>query len=180
MTWAPGEPQTIKGRLSSAKGWAESPGMTCYNTYLPPIRQRGGNAGEAGPWLDLVHKVFPNDADHIIKWYAHRVQRPGEKINHALFKGGEPGIGKDAMAAPLVRAIGTWNFQETSPRSLLGDFNPYLKAIVLRINEAHDLGDVGRFTFYERMKICAASPPEMLPVNENSWGNSTLQTSLAS
>ena len=32
-----------------------------------------------------------------MKWLAHRVQRPQEKINHALFLAGNQGIGKDTV-----------------------------------------------------------------------------------
>ena len=35
------------------------------------------------------------------QWFAHRVQRPGEKINHALVLGGDQGIGKDAIDRAL-------------------------------------------------------------------------------
>jgi len=38
--------------------------------------------------------------------------------------------------------------------------------VILRVNEAHDLGDVSRFDFYEKMKILTASPPEILRVDE--------------
>ena len=27
------------------------------------------------PWCDHVHKIYPDDAEHIIRWLAHRVQR---------------------------------------------------------------------------------------------------------
>jgi hypothetical protein len=47
--------------------------------------------------ISHVRKVFGADANHIILWLAHRVQRPHEKINHALVLGGKQGIGKDSM-----------------------------------------------------------------------------------
>ena len=64
---------------------------------------------------------------HILKWLAHRVQRPAEKINHALVLGGAQGIGKDTMLEPVKRAIGPWNFSEVSPQHMLGRFNGFLK-----------------------------------------------------
>ena len=36
-------------------------------------------------------------------WMAHRVQRPHEKINHALVLGGDQGIGKDTLLEPVQR-----------------------------------------------------------------------------
>jgi Bifunctional DNA primase/polymerase, N-terminal len=37
MTWAPGEPMLIAGRLISEGGWIERSGVTCFNLYRPPI-----------------------------------------------------------------------------------------------------------------------------------------------
>ncbi len=66
-----------------------------------------------------------DDADHIIMWLAHRVQRPQEKINHALVLGGAQGIGKDTLLEPVKRAVGPWNFAEVSPQQMLGRFNGF-------------------------------------------------------
>ena len=68
---------------------------------------------KAEPWIDHVRKVFPDDADHIIRWLAHRVQRPQEKINHALVLGGAQGIGKDTLLEPVKHAVGPWNFSRS-------------------------------------------------------------------
>ena len=46
-------------------------------------------------------------------WLAHRVQRPEDKINHALVLGGAMGIGKDTIIEPVKHAIGPWNFQRS-------------------------------------------------------------------
>src|SRR5262245_46830455 len=96
MTWAPGEPMLVRDRLISDGGWIDRKGMTCFNLYRPPAIAPG-NADEAGPWVDHANSVFGDDANHIIKWLAHRVQRPQEKINHALVLGGNQGIGKDTL-----------------------------------------------------------------------------------
>jgi Family of unknown function (DUF5906) len=99
------------------------------------------------------------------RWFAHRVQRPGEKINHALVPGGDQGIGKDAVIAPLKRAVGSWNFAEISPQEALGTFNEFRQSVVLRISEGKDLGDLDRFAFYDGTKTLIAAPPETLRVN---------------
>jgi hypothetical protein len=144
--------------------------MTCYNQYRPPILKSGGDVDKAGPWLDHTHRIYPNDADHVIKWLAHCVQQPGRKINHALCMFGNPGIGKDTILKPVARAVGTWNFKDVSPQDILETFNGFLKAVVLRVNEARDLGEANRFSFYERMKIYTAAPPDVLPINEKYLG----------
>jgi len=165
MTWAPGEPQLIKGRLISAGGWIERPGCTVFNLYRPPVPMPG-DADLAGPWLDHVRFVYPDDWEHIIRWLAHRVQRPGEKINHAILLGGGQGIGKDTLLEPVKAAVGPWNFTEVSPASLLLRFNGYVKSVILRVSEARDLGDMNRYDFYEHMKVYTASPPDVIRVDE--------------
>ena len=94
------------------------------------------------------------------------MQRPHEKINHALFLGGSPGIGKDTLLAPVINAIGPWNAQDIAPKTLLGQFNTYARAVILRVSETHDLGDVNRYTFYDASKVYCASPPDYLRVNQ--------------
>lgn len=74
MTWCPGLPMLIRDRLVSDGGWINRSGVTTFNLYRPPIIAHG-DPNKAGRWLDHVRKVYPNDADHIIKWSAHRVQK---------------------------------------------------------------------------------------------------------
>jgi hypothetical protein len=165
MTWAPGLPQIITGRLIADGGWIEHSGVSCFNLYRPPTI-KPGNATNAKPWLDHVYKVYGDDAHHIIQWLAHRVQRPGEKINHALVLGGEQGIGKDTLLEPVKWAVGPWNFREVAPSQVTDKFNPYLKSTILRISEARDHGEHDRYTFYDHTKTMMASPPDVLMVND--------------
>ena len=109
-------------------------------------------AGNADRWLHHVERLYGDDADHIFSWCAHRVQRPHEKINHALVLGGKQGIGKDTLLEPVKHAVGPWNFLEVSPQQVLGRFNGFLKSVILRVSEARDLGDFDRFAFYDHMK----------------------------
>jgi hypothetical protein len=165
MTWAPGEPAIITGRMISHGGWIARGGHTVFNLYRPPLIERG-NAAEADRWLDHIHKIYPEHGDHIVKWCAHRVQRPQEKINHALVLGGRQGTGKDSLLEPVKRAVGPWNFSEVSPQHLLGRFNSFLKSVILRINEARDLGEVNRYQFYDHLKAYTAAPPDVLRIDE--------------
>lgn len=165
MTWAPGLPMLIRNRLISEGGWIERNKVTCFNLYRPPTIKLG-DATQATPWLDHIRKIFGDDADHVVLWLAHRVQRPHEKINHALVLGGGQGIGKDTLLEPVKRAVGPWNFTEVSPPQMMGRFNGFLKSVILRINEARDLGDVNRYQFYDHMKAYTAAPPDVLRCDE--------------
>jgi hypothetical protein len=165
MTWAPGLPMLIRGRLVSEGGWIERNGVTCFNLYRPPVIEPG-DASQARSWFDHVRKVYGENSNHIIFWLAHRVQHPEIKINHALVLGGAPGIGKDSLLEPVKYAVGPWNFIEASPQQVLGRFNGFLKSTILRVSEARDLGDSDRFKFYDHMKNYTAAPPDVLRVDE--------------
>lgn len=166
ITWAPGEPEIIEGRLISAGGFIEHPGVRVFNQYRAP-RVGPGDPAKAGPWLDHVWTLYDDaSAQHFVRWCAHHVQHPGVKVNHALVLGGAQGIGKDTIFEPVKHGVGPWNFEEVSPKNLLGRFNGYLKSVVLRISEGRDLGDVDRYALYEHMKVYTASPPDVLRVDE--------------
>jgi hypothetical protein len=165
MTWIPGEALILKDKLISAGGWILRPGCSCFNLYLPPQLQPGDRK-KAGPWIDHVQAVYPDDAPHLLAWLAHRVQRPAEKINHALVLGGAQGIGKDTLLEPVKYAVGPWNFVEVTPAHLMGRFNGFVKSVILRVSEARDLGDVDRYAFYDHLKAYTAAPPDVLRVDE--------------
>jgi hypothetical protein len=170
ISWAPGKPEIIKDRLIADGGWIERPGVSIFNLYRPPMIASDDlqniDDADVEPWLDHLKTIYPNDWEHIVKWLAHRAQHPEEKINHCLLLGGLQGIGKDTILEPVKHAVGPWNFQEISPAAMLGRFNGFLRAVVLRINEARDLGEVNRFAFYEHLKIVTAAPPDVLRVDE--------------
>lgn len=170
MTWAPGMPMVIENRLVSGGGWIDHQGCRTFNLYQPPPAITG-NGSLAGPWISHVQRVFPDEAEHIIRWLAHRVQRPGEKINHAIVLGGGQGIGKDTILEPVKHAVGCWNVAEIGPLQLMGRFNGFLKAVIVRISEARDQGDPGggrtdRYAVYEHCKTFTAAPPDVLRVDE--------------
>ena len=160
ITWAPGEPELIRHRLIDQGGWIERTGVAAFNQYRAPTPKHG-DPMKAGPWRDHVARIYPNEATHIERWMAHRVQRPGEKINHAVVLGAHKGSEQDTILEPVRHAIGPWNFAEVSPTQLLGRFNGFVKSVILRISESRDLGDVDRYAFYEHTKVFIAAPPDV-------------------
>ena len=164
MTWAPGEPMEIKDKLIAEGGWIRRPGCTVFNLYRAPALV--AKQGDVSPWVEHGMKVYGEEFEHIVLWLAHRVQRPDEKINHALVLGGGQGIGKDTLLEPVKQAVGPWNFIEVSPRQILGRFNGFVRSVILRVNEARDLGDKERYAFYDHMKAYTAAPPDVLRVDE--------------
>jgi hypothetical protein len=165
LTWAPGEPMVLPGRLVSAGGWIKRAGCACFNLYMPS-QLTLGDPDQAEPWIEHVQRVFGDDIGHIVARLAHRVQHPEVKINHALVMGGKQGIGKDTVLEPVKHAIGPWNFADVSPKDLLGRFNGFVRSVVLRINEARDLGDFDRYAFYDHLKMYIAAPPDVIRCDE--------------
>jgi hypothetical protein len=165
ITWVPGLPMLIKDRLLTEGGWIERPGVQGLNLYRPPSIELGDRKA-VDPWLDHLLAIYPDDADHIACWLAHKVQHPAVKINHGLLLGGVQGIGKDTLLEPVKDAVGRWNFEEVSPKQAMGRFNGFLKSVILRISEARDLGEYTRFDFYDHMKSYIAAPPDVLKVDE--------------
>jgi hypothetical protein len=168
ITWAPGLPEIIEDRLLTDGGWKERPGAHALNLYMAPDLVHG-DAAQAGPWIEHLQLIYPSDAEDITNWCAHRVQHPDIKINFVLVMGGGQGIGKDFLLQALKLTIGAWNFHEISPTDLLSQYTPHVQSVVLRMNEAHDLGDSGRFdrySLYEREKGYAAAPPDVLPCTD--------------
>lgn len=163
--WYPGEPELIEHRVMQVSGWVPHEGARVFNLYRAPTAQAGEPA-EAGRWVEHLRYVYPEDFEHIIRWLAHRVQRPGEKCNHSLVLGGEQGIGKDTALEPVKTAVGPWNWSEINPGQMLARFNGWSKAVIVRVNEARDLGDVDRFAFYDHSKTYMAAPPDVLRVDE--------------
>lgn len=165
MTWAPGRAELIENMVISEGGFIERQGNRIFNLFRPAI-VKFGKSDKALPWIDHIESIYPGEASELIAWFAHRAQRPGEKINHAIVLGGSPGIGKDTILEPVKYAIGAWNFIEVSPKQLLGRFNGYIKSVILRISESRDLGEIDRYAFYDHCKTLTASPPDVLRCDE--------------
>ena len=114
---------------------------------------------------DLLKRVYPDHVDHVTGFLAHLFQKPGIKVNHGLVLTGPPGVGKDSLLEPLRHGVGEWNYKEISPTDITDRYNDYMSAVLLRISEARDLGDVNRYAFYERTKTILATPPDMMRIN---------------
>ena len=165
MTWHPDESLVIENRIVADGGWVFQPGVHVINLYQKP-NPITGDATHASIWRDHLRFIYPEEADHIEHWLAHRIQHPGEKVNHALVLGGAQGIGKDTLLEPVKYGVGPWNWAEITPTQMLGRFNGWARAVVVRVSEARDLGDVDRFAFYDHSKSYIAAPPDVIRVDE--------------
>ena len=171
LTWDPGKPEFIPGYVVVDGGYIAKPGATTYNFYRPPPDIKLGDPAQATRWVEHWHTLYPKEANHIIAWFACRVQRPGVKINHALLLGGAPKIGKDTLLEPIITAVGSWNFRDITLAGLISKNNEFLRGVIVRVSEARDMGEQGRvdrYGLYDHTKTMLATPPNTLRVNEKS------------
>jgi len=168
-TWHPGEPEIIRDKLALDAGWIEQPGATSLNLYVPP-NNLPGDPRQAARWVKHWHKLYPVTGKHLIAWLAHRAQYPGVKPNHCIVLVGDPDIGKDTLLYPVRHAVGPWNFQDVLLAHLVNPNNDFLCAVIVRINEARDVGEnararIDRYGLYEHMKPLLTTPPETHRIN---------------
>jgi hypothetical protein len=84
-----------------------------------------------------------------------------------LFLGSQKhGIGKDTILEGVKRAVGAWNFKEVAPKNIFDAFNPWRRAVILRVSEAKDMGEISRFELYDGMMTLLAAPPDVQECNE--------------
>jgi hypothetical protein len=172
FTWAPGMPERFTlDELDSTHVGGER--VWLYNEYRAPRAPTAG--GDVSRWLNLLQRLFPDDADHIVNYFADAVQNPGRKCNHALVLGsGVHGTGKDTLLAPLQYAVGDKNFRVIKPYQLAEQFTPWMHSVVVQVSESRDMGEgfasINRYEMYERCKDLAAAPPKSLDCNEKHKG----------
>ena len=134
-----------------------------FNRYKPT--QAVQTTADASPWLNHLRLLYPTDADHMLAWFAYKLQNAGKKANHALVLGGSQGIGKDLLLSPIRYAAGAGNVAEINPTDFFSDFHPFVESTLLVVNEARDMGDADKFKLYDVMKRFIAAPPETLTCN---------------
>jgi hypothetical protein len=163
MSWHPGYPEIIEGMRSDNGVLKPEPTGRIFNRY----RESDviGSDGDASPWVNHIKRIYPTDADYILQWFAYRIQNPGVKINHALVLGSIQGTGKDWILKPLRYALGPANVATIKPTELFSQFNDWVESTLLIINEARDMGDENRYSFYEATKPLIAGPPDTLRCN---------------
>jgi hypothetical protein len=169
LYWAPGLPTFMENCAIIDGELFDHPGNNLMNLYKGAPALLDGDPSQAGFWLELGEFLFGDDAEHLIKCLAFKMQHPDQKINHALVMGSyDQGIGKDSWLAPVRRGIGNHNFGNVTAGLAVewtkrGFTVPILRKVITRISEVHDLGS-DRFKFYDMTKDWCAAPPETVLV----------------
>jgi hypothetical protein len=165
-TWWPGKPRIIEDIVVTDDGDVHAKGRRMLNTYQAPTHHTQGNPAMAGLWIEHIKRLWPDDAEVMMDYFAHTVQHPGEKINFGIVLLGEQGIGKDSALQPVRYAIGECNCKEISPDELFSNYNSYADCLLLVINEARPAAEDFKATnFYEKLKTLTAAPPNWIMMN---------------
>lgn len=105
--------------------------------------QRGGvtpAAGDYQPILDFFARFLPDtlSREHVLKYLAHLVQHPGEKIEHGIIVTGGFGTGKGTLHRIVATILGDKNARKIEGVELGQQWTARLvDAQVLMIEEAH-------------------------------------------
>lgn len=151
-------------------------GAACFNAYRrPDLSLLGeGEARRATRFVEHVQRVFPGpspkpgqstDADQLLDYLAHRVQKPGEKPRFAILMAGEQGTGKDTCIEFVKPAIGYHNIEDIEPAQLETNFNEYEAATLVRISETANLHEMNKWAFNEKTKTLIAGNPDSSTIN---------------
>lgn len=168
-TWLPGKGKIVHDLLATDAGFFKEPGARIFNTFRPGPVPNIQRAHEAGPWINHIKKLWPNETEHnfFFDYFAHMIQRPQEKCNAAIVLSGKQGIGKDIALLPIREAIGEWNTKNIGPDDLLAPYSPWAQTLLLIVDEVRPTEkDHHASTMYDRSKTLIATPPYTLPVNQ--------------
>jgi hypothetical protein len=141
-------------------------GINYVNTWYDSTDP--GIPGDPSPWLNHFDALgwIGDDKEHIIKFLAHTIQNPDDKINHAIILGGGEGIGKDTILYPAMQALGR-NARTIHSRALTTDYNDYLlNTKLLHINEIDAGNYVQAAQISNRVKDFITAPPDRLSINQ--------------
>jgi hypothetical protein len=105
-----------------------------------------------------VYDVDGNDEafNHVMSFFAHMVQHPGARINHALVLQGEQGIGKDSIIHAMQKMIGTQNVSSVTLAHVESQFNDWLFGKQLIVFQ--EMLATGRRNIYNKLKVHITDP----------------------
>ena len=126
--------------------------------------------GDISLWMRHLERMIPVDfeREHLLNVFAHKVQFPGHKINHAVLLGGNHGSGKDTLFAPFFWAIGgaaKHNCSLVKNEELTSQWGYALECEVMEIAELRQAEAKDRRALENTLKPIIAAPPELLPIN---------------
>ncbi len=136
IEFLPGEPEVTH----------DDDGCRVLNLWRPPPWSSDGHAAEPKVFLDHLAYLFDHDRpaiEHVLNFLAHLVQRPHERIGHALLiTSGAKGIGKSTLGTMVSRLVGDQNSRVAQTKDLKSSFDGWLIGkLVVQVDEVYEAGN---------------------------------------
>jgi hypothetical protein len=119
---------------------------TVLNLWRAPEWKSDSSSPAPTIFLDHVRYLFDGDQvaiDHALDFIAHLVQRPQERVNHALLLTSEAkGIGKSTLGLIIRRLIGEKNSGVAQSKDLKSQFDGWLMGkVAIQVDEVYEYGN---------------------------------------
>ncbi|MEY9881778.1 primase-helicase family protein [Bradyrhizobium sp. USDA 329] len=136
VEFLPGEPEISHDR----------DGCRVLNLWTPPPWDGEGYTEEPTVFLEHLAYIFDNDSaaiEHVLNFLAHLVQRPQERVGHALLITSEAkGIGKSTLGTVVRRLVGEQNSRVAQTKDLKSSFDGWLIGkLVVQVDEVYEAGN---------------------------------------
>jgi hypothetical protein len=121
-------------------------GCRVLNLWRPPVWKVREDAPEPKVFLDHLEYLFDADrtaVDHVLDYLAHMLQRPAERVGHALLITSEAkGIGKSTLGNIVRNLVGEQNSRVVQTKDLKGQFDGWLVGkLVVQVDEVYEAGN---------------------------------------
>ncbi|MBR0991028.1 hypothetical protein JQ580_09925 [Bradyrhizobium japonicum] len=136
VEFMPGKPPDCKDDL----------GRSVLNIWQAPRWEQLPSQQEPAAFTELVRYLFEADQramEHIFDFLAHLVQRPDERVNHAILLTSESkGIGKSTLGTIIRRLAGERNSSVAQSKDLKSQFDGWLVGkLVIQVDEVYEHGN---------------------------------------
>lgn len=140
----------------------EEGGQRLFNLWRPPTILPV--PGDTKIFIAHMEYIFPNEADrnHVLSFMAHMVQKPAQKIHHALVVQGVQGTGKSFLGQAMRAVLGGENVVMLDTSELASSYNGYLKRAHLVVIE--EMMAFGRKELMNKLKPLITEP--QIRINE--------------
>ncbi len=121
-------------------------GRRVLNLWRAPDIQEQADAPEPRQFTDHISYLLDDDdiaINHVMDFIAHLVQRPHERVNHALLITSEAkGIGKSTLGTIIRKLVGERNTYAVQSKDLKSRFDDWLMGkLVVQVDEIYEHGN---------------------------------------
>jgi len=119
---------------------------TVLNLWRKPPWPMNERQAEPTMFTDHVRYLFDGDeiaTGHLLSYIAHILQRPEQRVNHALLITSEAkGIGKSTLGTIIRRLVGERNSSVAQTKDLKSQFDGWLMGkLVIQVDEIYEYGN---------------------------------------